>query len=126
MLKINDDKSIHINRGDSGTIAISAINDDGTNYEFQPGDLIRLNVMEKGNVSNVVFSKEINVKEASTIVDMFLKSEETKIGDVINKPVTYWYDLEINPDKDSYTIIGYDEDGAKLFILYPESYLIKE
>ena len=35
-----------------------------------------------------------------------------------NKPVTYWYDLVLN---ETNTIIGYDEDGAKKIIVYPEA-----
>ena len=49
-----------------------------------------------------------------------LSSEETKIGNVISKPVVYWYEIEINPDSAPITIIGYDNDGAKELILYPE------
>jgi len=49
-----------------------------------------------------------------------LSSDETRIGDYINKPVTYWYEIELNPNNNSTTIIGYDDDGPKQFKLYPE------
>ena len=42
------------------------------------------------------------------------------IGEVINKPTNYWYEIELNPNTQPQTIIGYDEDGEKLFVLYPE------
>ena len=46
-----------------------------------------------------------------------LTSEETRIGNLTNAPVEYWYKIELN---NQYTIVGYDEDGAKKLILYPE------
>lgn len=32
----------------------------------------------------------------------------------------YWYEVELNPETEAQTIIGYDEDGPKIFRLYPE------
>ena len=58
--------------------------------------------------------------EATTSVDLSLDSTETTIGDIINKPVEYWYEIQLNPDTEPQTIIGYDENGAKIFKLYPE------
>lgn len=121
MLKIDSEKKIHLTRGDSGTIVITAQNNNGSDHEFQIGDVIRLKVMEKKDVTNVVLTKDITVTEASTSIDMGLNSEETRIGEYINSPVTYWYEIELNPDTNSTTIIGYDEDGAKELVLYPES-----
>ena len=40
-----------------------------------------------------------------------------KIGEMANKPIEFWYEIELNGDS---TIIGYDEEGAKRLILYPE------
>jgi hypothetical protein len=34
--------------------------------------------------------------------------------------VDYWYEVELNPDEDCQTIVGYDEDGAKVLRLFPE------
>ena len=120
MLKIDSEKRIHVTRGDSGTIVITAENNDGSVHEFQAGDVIRLKVMEKNDVANVVLTNDVTVEENCTSVDMGLNSEETRIGEYINSPVTYWYEVELNPNTNSTTIIGYDEDGAKELILYPE------
>ena len=49
-----------------------------------------------------------------------LRREDTKIGDIIHKPVKYWYEVELNPDTEPQTIVGYDDDGPKIFTLYPE------
>lgn len=51
---------------------------------------------------------------------MSITSNETKIGNIINRPVIYWYEIVVNPDTNAQTIIGYDDGGAKEFILYPE------
>ena len=38
MIKIDEEKTIHLTRGDSATIVVTAQNYDGSNYEFQKGD----------------------------------------------------------------------------------------
>ena len=120
MLKIDSEKKIHITRGDSGTIVITAQNSDGSDHEFVAGDVVRLRVMEKRNVTNTVLTVDVVVTENSTSVDMGLNSDQTRIGGYINSPVTYWYEVELNPETNSTTIIGYDDEGEKEFILYPE------
>lgn len=121
MLKIDSEKTIHCTRGDAGTIVITANDNGGNPYTFQVNDTIRLKVMEKNNPSSILLNKEVKVLETSTSVSVSLTSSETKIGDLINKPSTYWYEVELNPDTSCNTLIGYDEDGAKLFMLYPEA-----
>ena len=120
MLKIDNEKTIHVTRGDSGTIVITAQNNDGSDHIFLVDDIVRLKVMEKKDVTNIVLTIDVKVEEEGTSVDMGLNSEDTRIGEYINSPVTYWYEVELNPDTNSTTLIGYDEDGAKEFILYPE------
>ena len=53
-------------------------------------------------------------------MEIALEGYETKFGEVINKPKQYWYEVELNPETSPQTIIGYDEEGAKLFTIYPE------
>jgi hypothetical protein len=67
-----------------------------------------------------VLQKDTKVTSASTKVSISLLSADTKIGEYINKPTDYWYEIELNPDTAPQTIVGYDEDGAKVFRLYPE------
>lgn len=122
MIKTNSDKTIRLNRGDSGTLIFNAtVQQTGSAYVFQIGDIVRFNVTKANKEKEVVLSKDITIDEEATSVEMPLDSTDTKIGDVINRPITYWYDVELNPDSNSTTIIGYDEDGPKLFILDPES-----
>lgn len=122
MFKIDSNtKQIMITRGDIGTITVSALNEDETDYEFQVGDIIRFGVFTKKNMNDIKLQKDVEVITATTEVDINLNSEDTTIGDIINKPVDYWYEIQLNPDTEPQTLIGYDdEEGARLFTLYPE------
>lgn len=124
MLKVENDMTINVTRGDSGEIVIRAfdkIDNEGEKlYEFQQGELIRLKVFEKKACENVVLQKDFPIEETTESVSIFLTEEDTRIGEIISKPVDYWYEIELNPESNPQTIVGYDEDGAKIFRLYPE------
>ena len=64
--------------------------------------------------------KVTEVTEETTTVNISLESDDTKIGNLVNKPTKYWYEIELNPDTTPQTIVGYDLDGEKIFMLYPE------
>lgn len=119
MFVVNEDNSIYITRGDVAFMSVVA-EENGAAYKFQPGDVIRIKVFEKKGCSCVVLQRDFPVQEETESVDIFLTEQDTKIGEVINKPKDYWYEVELNPDVNVQTIIGYDEDGAKLFRLFPE------
>lgn len=92
-------------------------------YTFQNGDTIGFRVYEKKGFNNPpLIDKLITIDEECEKVNITLSSEETSIGEIENKPVEYWYEIELNDDQ---TIIGYDEEGAKIFMLYPEGVEIK-
>lgn len=121
MFKIDPEtKQISITRGDTGSIAVDVKNNDGTDYIFKINDVVRFNVFKKNGCNCVVLSKESVVDTETTSVNITLNKQDTKIGEVINRPTEYWYEIELNPDTTPQTIIGYDEDGAKIFMLYPE------
>lgn len=105
-------KTIHCTRGDRGTFRLNS------NVPFKIGEKIKFSIVERKNFSNVVLEKELIVDEESNEFYITLTSEDTTIGNIINKPKIYWYEIEYNDDQ---TIVGYDEDGAKEFILYPEA-----
>ena len=119
MFKINDDKTIHLTRGDVASFTLSAQNGSEA-YTFVAGDVVRFKVFEKKACDKVVLQKDFATEAGSTSVAITLTDDETKIGEVISKPVDYWYEIELNPDIQSQTIIGYDEDGGKVLRLYPE------
>lgn len=125
MFVINEDNSIYATRGDYVHISVSA-DEGGSNFVFQPGDVVRIKVYGKKDAENVVLQKDFPVTEETESVNITLNKEDTKIGDVISKPTDYWYEIELNPYTNPQTIIGYDEDGAKVFRLFPEGADIPE
>lgn len=125
MFVINEDLSIYLTRGDSAVFSVGA-NIGDTEYTFKEGDVVRFKVFGKKDCEDVVLKKDVVVGEATNLVQIALDSDETKIGDVISKPTDYWYEVELNPDTYAQTIIGYDEDGAKIFKLYPEGGVTNE
>ena len=120
MIIVNEDKSIYLTRGDMAVFSVRA-DVDGERINFNPGDVVRIKIYEKKNANNVVLQKDFPVKETSESVEIILTGAETKIGNIISKPVDYWYEIELNPFTDPQTIIGYDDEGAKIFRLLPES-----
>lgn len=120
MFSIDSTQTIHITRGDIGVIEVDAMKSETERYIFQPGDLVRLKVFGKKQHDNVVLTKNVIVEEETEVVDISLERDDTKIGGIINKPVDYWYEIELNPDTAPQTIIGYDDDGPKVLRLYPE------
>ena len=120
MFKI-ENKQIHITRGDVACIGVSTKNEDGTDYEFQAGDVVRLSVFKRKDCNCVELQKDVTVSTTTKEVEINLVEEDTKIGGIINKPTKYWYEVELNPDTNPQTIIGYDLDGEKVFTIYPEA-----
>ena len=116
MIKIKNNV-ISINRGDKNQSFEFSISTGEENYTFQVGDVIKFGVYNKKQLDKeAVLLKEITVAEQTEILTIMFTQEETTIGDLINKPVDYWYEIQLNDN----TIIGYDENGAKIFRLYPE------
>ena len=123
MFKVDEnERDVEVTRGDMFPMSIDTTNEDGTPYTFRVGDNIRFKVFEKKNVQNVVINKTFTVTEETQNFDIELTSEDTKIGELINKPVAYWYEIELNPDTPyAHTIMGYDrKEGPAIFWLLPE------
>lgn len=121
MFQINkDDLSIYATRGDAVYFNVAAELDEG-DYAFRPGDVVRFKVYGKKKAEDVVLQRDFMAFEDTREVEIVLTKKDTKIGEPISKPKDYWYEVELNPESDMpQTIIGYDEDGAKLFRLFPE------
>lgn len=121
MFKINDDLSIYATRGDAGIFALAAKENGEASHQFAKNDVVRFKVFEKKDCHCVVLQKDFIVSEATYSVDMLLTKEDTKIGEIISKPKDYWYEVELNPETaQPHTLVGYDENGAKVFRLFPE------
>lgn len=108
----NDDLSIYVTRGDECDITFT--------HAFKKGDVVRFKVTKKKDCGTVMLQRDFNVTTNGDMFTIHLEGDETKLGEVISKPTDFWYEVELNPDTDPNTIIGYDEDGAKILRLYPE------
>lgn len=118
MFKIDSDtKQVNLTRGNIAPFRIIALNEDKTRYQFKENDKVTLSIYEKKKLENLKLTKSVIVTTPGEYVDLTLTSAETKLDGLINKPVDYWYEVELN---DEQTIIGYDEEGPKIFRLYPE------
>lgn len=114
MFKI-EDSTIHLTRGDKAEIELTI-----SNYELKADDRIIFTVKKKFDAKDFVIRKVVEVTDemiGSNTISILLEKDDTTIGGLIAQPVKYQYDISLNDDV---TIIGYDEDGAKYFILYPE------
>lgn len=114
------DLTIHCTRGDAGSFSVGA-DLNGVPYAFRAGDVVRLTVCQKKDYSSIMLQKDVVVAEDTEFVEIHLDSDDTKFGGVINKATEYWYTIELNPDTYCQTILGHTEDGARVFMLYPEA-----
>lgn len=117
MLKIKNN-DIYLTRGDEATINISVPLDDGTNYVFQTNDVVYFTVKKKYSDTSPILRKEIHFAQETEVAVLNLTKSDTTLGGLKDVPIKYVYDISINAVK---TIIGYDEDGAKYFVIYPEA-----
>lgn len=123
MFKLNDDLSIYATRGDTVFFKVGAnVGDTGISFVFHPGDIVRIKIYGKKDPSMVYLCKDFTVTEESESVMVYLGHKDMHFGELISKPTDYWYEVELNPDTEAQTIIGYDEDGPKIFRLYPEGH----
>lgn len=97
MFEIDSDFTVHITRGDIGVIELTVPKNENELHVFQPGDEIRLRVYPKKNHDDVQLVKTVQVESETTVVYINLEKTDTKLGGIINKPVTYWYEVELNP-----------------------------
>lgn len=122
MIKIDpqDEYTIHLTRGDRCSFKVYAIDaKTQEQYYFPAGCYVTFAVVRKlgYTLEDPVIRKTVYVPEDTTEVEISLTEQDTKIDDMIDKKVKYWYNVIVNDD---ITIIGSDEDGEKVLILYPE------
>ena len=122
MATLGTNYSIEINRGDMLAMTIKANDSNGDPYIFKVDDVVRFKIMERNKCENVILQKDVKVTEEMESVPVIIPSEEMRIGDIINKPVDYWYEVELNPDTSSaITILGYKKKtGPRILSLTPE------
>lgn len=94
------------------------------NYKFQPDDKITFVVInKKGYTKEEILRKEYTLRdigytEETEIAELPLSEEDTKKFPLSDKAQTFWYDLILN---DTTTMLGFDNEGAKRMIVYPEA-----
>lgn len=126
MFKRNEDLSIYVTRGDCCAFTVPAVIN-GVKTQFKNGDVIRFKVTKKKDCDTVVRQKDFLVSTiAADLIEINLTGDDTRIGEVISKPTDYWYEVELNPDTNPQTIVGYDDDGAKILRLFPEGADVNE
>lgn len=136
MFKVNEDLSIYATRGDFVSLTLTAENN-GEAYTFQPeredengnklpADKVGIRITAKKNANKELLDKFVVVTEETQAVDLFLEDKDTRFDAVISKPTDYWYEIYLETYIGTQTIIGYDEDGAKIFRLYPEGADLEE
>ena len=114
-----DENTISATRGDVVFFCVTA-EDDGVPHVFKKADTLRIKIFERKGCDKVVLQKDFPVTEDAEQVEVFLSEEDTKIGENINKPKDYWYEIELYTPGGPRTIVGYNEDGPAVFRLYPE------
>ena len=126
MFKINDDLSISLTRGDTVSFDVSAKQGD-VDYTFVEGDYIVFKVSEAKDAGNVLLEVETPAEAGKTSVKVNLTEEQTASlteGTIISKPVEFWYEIAlVNGEGEKavrQTLVGYDDDGAKILRLLPE------
>lgn len=93
-------------------------------YMFQLTDKIAFVVKEKkGYTKQEVLRIEKTLAEMGEVEpteypEIIFTEEDTKAFDLLDKKKTYWYDIVLN---DTTTILGYDTDGAKKLVIFPEA-----
>ena len=124
MFKINnDDLSISLTRGDTIVFNVQAKQGDNL-YKFEEGDKVTFRVSEAKDVESVVLESSTTVTSETNdrdYVQIRVTSEEAKQSfEQSNKPIDYWYEISLDTAIGVQTIIGYDDDGAKILRVFPE------
>lgn len=121
MFKIDGNKTIHINRGDMGRLTVN-IDTGGPGYALGPDSFARLSVYAAGDYTDLKFVREVYPGQVTNTVIFDIQPEDTKDNiEATNAPQTFWYEIEIDPIYDNaQTLVGYDTNGPKLFVVYPE------
>ena len=93
-------------------------------YKFQLTDKIAFVVKDKkGYTKDEVLRIEKTLAEMGEVEpteypEIQITEEDAKAFDLLDKKKTYWYDIVLN---DTTTILGYDTDGAKKLVIFPEA-----
>lgn len=101
MLKVSKDGSIKLTRGDSACLVVPIeLEDSGTAYEMQPGDVLKLSLKISKNDNEPVLQKVVTGSNV-----FYIKPDDTKKLEFKK----YKYDVEITTESgEVYTVIPYN------------------
>ena len=118
MITIDNKKNIGITRGDNASFNLKVKQANNTYYQFKTSDLVYFNVKKNYADSTPIIRKIITFRNTTDTCTINLVSSDTNFGSLIAGERKYVYDISINETE---TVVGYDNDGAKYFIIYPEA-----
>lgn len=122
MIRLDEDDltTLHLTRGDRCTFRVYVIDSKTREkYLFPAGCWVSFVIVRKlgYTLEKPLLRKKIYVAEDTDEVEFTLTEEDTKIGEMIDKKEKYWYNVVINDDV---TVLGSDDTGEKVIIIYPE------
>lgn len=120
---VDKDMNITTVRGDWLPLTFNPTDENKNPYTFKEGDVIRFKIVKKKDCNCVELQKDFKPVVGSTGIDLDLLASEMEIGDIISKPVEYWYEIILNPDTDyEITLVGFKSKitGAKTLTLMPK------
>lgn len=122
MLRLDEDDltTLHLTRGDRGTFRCYVIDrKTQERFIFPAGCWVSFIVVYKKGytLENPLLRKKIYIPSDTDEIEFTLTEKDTKIGEMIDKKQKYWYNIVVNDDV---TILGSDEEGEKVIVIYPE------
>lgn len=118
MITIDNDKTIGITRGDVASFTLKVKQSDGTYYQFKNSDRLYFTVKKSYGDSSYIIRKIITFTNPTDTATISFNASDTNFGSLLASARKYVYDISINETE---TVVGYDNDGAKYFVIYPEA-----
>lgn len=110
------DYHLKINRGNTLRFDYSIMGGD-TPYVFEKDDTIVFSVYEAfGLEQDPVLTEEFKPIEGSTEITIEIPKDKMKFAPMSSMETDYWYEITLNEE----TVLGFDENGAKIITIYPE------
>lgn len=108
---------IYTTRGDDLSLDFKISTELGE-YTFEPGDVVRIGIYRERKMNqDAVLIKEFKIEESTPICHILISGEDMKLGNLINMPKNYWYEIILNDDL---TVVGYSKKSPAILTLLPE------
>lgn len=107
---------IELTRGDSASIVFSAVNEQGTTYTPQSGDVLKFAVAENVGETPLFTVTNTYASSAEDFWTVYIAPEDTEELDFKD----YVWDLQLESDSNVITIIGRTDDISPTFRVWGE------